>query len=67
MDNYGDQHDVTSYDDLQVTTAAGTTTLECPVCGVIATPRREPTLSDFTNAALTHLEELHPESALRAA
>ena len=66
MNGY-DQHDVTSYDDLQVITLAGTTTLECPVCGEIATPRRAPTLSDFTNAALTHLEELHPESVLRAA
>jgi hypothetical protein len=58
--NEFEQHDVSSYDDLQMTTAAGTTTLECPVCGVIATPRRQPTLSDFTNAALNHLEELHP-------
>jgi len=65
--NEFEQHDVSSYDDLQMTTAAGTTTLECPVCGVIATPRRQPTLSDFTNAALTHLEELHPGAWSHAA
>jgi len=51
--------DVCSFDDLMVTVVAGRPSLQCPVCGPVAVPRRGPTLSDFTNAALEHLADVH--------
>lgn len=52
--------DVCGFDDLSMGTMAGRPSLECPRCGSIAVPLRAPTLSDFTNAALMHLAEVHP-------
>ena len=51
--------DVGSYDDLSVVVSAGQPSLVCPVCGTLPVPRRAPTLSDFTNAALEHLADVH--------
>jgi hypothetical protein len=59
-----DLYEVSSYDDLLVISSAGAMALECPSCGVLQTPRRAPTLSDFTNVAIEHLSDLHP-TALR--
>jgi hypothetical protein len=59
-----DLYEVSSYDDLLVISSAGAMALECPSCGVLETPRRAPTLSDFTNVAIERLSDLHP-SALR--
>jgi hypothetical protein len=59
--------DIHSYDDLQVHSTAGSVQLECPACGPIETPRRAPTLSDLTNAAIEHLAERHPHPLALAA
>ena len=58
-----DEAQVQSYDDLPMTFTEGAIGLQCPVCGPLRTPRRAPTLSDFTNAAIEHLEACHRSKA----
>jgi len=53
------EQDICGFDDLSMVVAAGRPSLSCPLCGSIAVPLREPTLSDFTNAALVHLADVH--------
>jgi hypothetical protein len=62
MNHQPDDSQIYTYDDLPMTFHDGWIGLECPVCGPLITPRRAPTLSDFTNAAIEHLE-LHGAAA----
>jgi len=60
--NLTDGLEVSSFDDLEVKVVEGNSSLECPICGTLAVPRQAPTLSDFTNAALDHLADVHGET-----
>ncbi|MFP5283639.1 MAG: hypothetical protein ACLGIF_09330 [Actinomycetes bacterium] len=51
--------EISGFDDLSVALISGRPALECPSCGSVPVPLRAPTLSDFTNAALDHLAEVH--------
>lgn len=51
--------DICGFDDLSIVVKDTAASLDCPRCGPIAVPLRAPTLSDFTNAALMHLAEVH--------
>lgn len=51
--------DVCCFDDMAIVVTAGRASLSCPVCGPVPVPRRAPTLSDFTNAAMDHLADVH--------
>jgi hypothetical protein len=57
-----DRYEVCSYDDLSVLWRDGRLRLQCPECGPVAVPLHETTLSDLTNAAMTHLSEHHADS-----
>jgi uncharacterized C2H2 Zn-finger protein len=63
--NLNDRLEVCSFDDLQVRVVDGSSSLQCPVCGMLAVPRQAPTLSDFTNAALDHLADAHRDTSSR--
>jgi hypothetical protein len=66
QDHSNSDQQVRSYDDLPMITDNGTIDLQCPDCGPLLTPRRAPTLSDFTNAAIEHLENYHLPNLQRA-
>ncbi len=50
---------IRTYDDLPMISHDGFINLQCPICGPVETPKKAPTLSDFTNAAIEHLETYH--------